>query len=179
MMTCCKDKAVLVAVYQEKPRKRSLTTRSNNDIKHHHHHHHHHLHIHGLKNNKGNRKAELLSYSQHLRKSSNLKASTPPHHQKSLVTSTTNDQETKTKTQVQDVEKKQKLKKQSGSVDMKSIFKCFAMSNAKRKMKRKKKKSASSSSNKASTLIKRFNSRTQKGARRFFSKLNAFIQKHR
>ncbi|MFS7924306.1 hypothetical protein Hanom_Chr03g00271051 [Helianthus anomalus] len=88
------EKAVLVAVYKENPSKRRLTTRNSDNIKHHHHHHHHHLHIHQSKDNKGNRRAELLSYSQRLRESSKVKASTPPHHAKPLVASTSNDQET-------------------------------------------------------------------------------------
>ncbi|KAI3804390.1 hypothetical protein L1987_25889 [Smallanthus sonchifolius] len=176
-MTCCKEKVVLVAVYEEKPKKRRLTTRKNDNIK---HHHHHHLHVHPSKNGEGNRRAELLSYSQRLREASKLKASTPDSHcPKSLVASITNNQETKT--QVHDVQKEQKLKKKSRPLDMKSILKCFAMSHAKRKVKKKKKKKKSmdSTSNKANVMMKRFNARTQKGARRFFSKLKAFIQKHR
>ncbi|KAL8263723.1 hypothetical protein R6Q59_021853 [Mikania micrantha] len=158
-MTCSKEKIVLVTVYEEKPRKNRLTTK--NTKHHHHHHHHHHQH------NKGNRRAELLSYSQHLRHSSKLKQSTPPHQPNSLVTNAQ-----KTIAQV---------KKQSSRVDMKNILKCFAISQAKRKIKRKKKKKkkSESSSNKARVMIKRFNATTQKGARRFFTKLKAFIQKHR
>ncbi|XP_022027076.1 protein FAM76B [Helianthus annuus] len=178
-MACCKEKAVLVAVYKENPSKRRLTTRNSDNIKHHHHHHHHHLHIHQSKDNKGNRRAELLSYSQRLRESSKVKASTPPHHAKPLVASTSNDQETAV-TQAHEVQKKQKLKKQSSPPDMKTIFKCFAMSHAKRKVKKnKKKKSSESASKKANVIMKKFNSRTQKGARRFFSKLKAIIQKYR
>ncbi|MFS7924307.1 hypothetical protein Hanom_Chr03g00271061 [Helianthus anomalus] len=66
---------------------------------------------------------------------------------------------------------------------MKMIFKCFDMSHAKRKVKKnkkkKKKKSSESASKKANVIMKKFNSRTQKGARRFFSKLKAIIQKYR
>ncbi|KAL8196147.1 hypothetical protein R6Q57_025147 [Mikania cordata] len=159
-MTCCKEKIVLVTVYEEKPRKNRLTTKNTK----HHHHHHHHIHP----NNKGNRRAELLSYSQHLHHSSKLKPSTPPHQPNSLVTNAQ-----KPIAQV---------KKQSSRVDMNNIFKCFAISQAKRKVKRKKKKKkkkSESSSNKARVMIKRFNANTQKGARRFFTKLKAFIQNHR
>ena len=96
-MACCKEKAVLVAVYEEKPRKRRTVTRNKDNIKHHHHHHHHHhLHIHESKKSEGNnRKAELLSYSKHLRESKKLEASTSTHRRpKSLEASTRKDQET-------------------------------------------------------------------------------------
>ncbi|KAK9059176.1 hypothetical protein SSX86_021795 [Deinandra increscens subsp. villosa] len=188
-MTCCKEKVVLVAVYEEKPRKKRLTKakgKVSDNIKHHHHHHHHHIHVHESKNNnknKGNRRAELLSYSQHLRESSKTKASTPPPHPpKSLVASSpTKDQETIK--QVHDDQQKQKLKKQSGRLNMNNMFKCFAISYAKRKAKKKtkkkKKKSNESSSHKANLIMKQFSARTQKGASRFFIKLKAFIQKHR
>ena len=62
---------------------------------------------------------------------------------------------------------------------MNKIFKCFAMSQAKRKAKKKKKKRSESSAKKASAIMKTFNAKTQKGARRFFSKVMATIQKYR
>ncbi|KAJ0104681.1 hypothetical protein Patl1_18358 [Pistacia atlantica] len=66
----CREKAVLITVYVEKPRRRRVLSNQ-----HHHHHHHHYLHhinnrevIRG--SGKGyNRKAELLRYSQSLRES--------------------------------------------------------------------------------------------------------------
>ncbi|CBI40926.3 unnamed protein product, partial [Vitis vinifera] len=75
--TSCKDKAVLVTLYVEKPRKR---------INHHHHHHHHHLLYHtikgeGFQQNYGadgrgySRRALLLHYSQSLRESAQSAAS--------------------------------------------------------------------------------------------------------
>ncbi|GKD92857.1 hypothetical protein Tco_1372694 [Tanacetum coccineum] len=180
-MACCKEKAVLVAVYEEKPRKRR-TTRNNDNIKHHHHHHHHHyhhLHVDESKKREGNdRRAELLSYSKHLRESKKIEASTSTHRRpKSLETSTRKDQETLAS--VLYVENKQKLKKQPSCLNMNKIFKCFAMSQAKRKAKKKKKKSSESSAKKASAIMKTFNAKTQKGARRFFSKVMATIQKYR
>nr|GFA35963.1 hypothetical protein [Tanacetum cinerariifolium] len=176
-MACCKEKAVLVAVYEEKPRKRR-TTRNKDNIKHHHHHHHyHHLHVHESKKSEGNdRRAELLSYSKHLRVSKKIEASTSTHRRpKSLEASTRKDQETLAS--VLHVENKQNLKKQPSCLNMNKICKCFATSQAKRKAK-KKKKSSESLAKKASAIMKTFNAKTQKGANRFFSKVMATIQKY-
>lgn len=62
---------------------------------------------------------------------------------------------------------------------MNNLFKCFAMSQAKRRMKKKKKKSGDSSAKKASAIMKTFNAKTRKGSSRFFKKLMATIQKYR
>ncbi|KAI3689777.1 hypothetical protein L2E82_47744 [Cichorium intybus] len=180
-MTCCKEKAVLVAVYEEKPRNGRLKTSKNKDIKHehhHHHHHHHHLHVHRSKNGDGkNRRAELLSYSQHLRESSKSRSSTSPHHHKPLVASTTNSEQTVAP--VLPVQKKEMVKKKPSCLDLDNLLKRFAISHAKRRVKSKKKKNNKTSSKKANEIMKTFNSRTQKGASRFFSKLMATIQKYR
>ncbi|KAL4565739.1 hypothetical protein LXL04_029842 [Taraxacum kok-saghyz] len=137
MMTCCKEKAVLVAVYEEKPRKRRLKTSKNKNTKqehhHHHHHHHHHLHLHQSKNGEGsNRKSELLSYSQHLRQSSKSRSSTSPDHHKPLVASTTDDKPTMAP--ALPVQKKQKVKKKPSCLGLDNVLKCFAISHAKRRV---------------------------------------------
>ncbi|XP_056174411.1 uncharacterized protein LOC130140071 [Syzygium oleosum] len=82
--SCSKDKAVLISVYVEKPQRRKLSSpnpshRPHHHRHHYHHHHHHHLHrpneerqiqSKGTFSGKGyNRRAELLHYCQHLRKS--------------------------------------------------------------------------------------------------------------
>ncbi|CAI9291393.1 unnamed protein product [Lactuca saligna] len=181
MMTCCKEKAVLVAVYEEKPRKRRLKTSKNKDTKqehHHHHHHHHHLHIHQSKNSVGNnRKAELLSYSQHLRESSKSRSSTSPHHHKPLVDSTTDSKQTMAP--VLPLQNKQKQKRKSSCVGLDNLLKCLAISHAKRRVKNNKKKSSKSSTKKANEIMKTFSKRTQKGGSRFLSKVVATIQKYR
>ncbi|XWS49175.1 hypothetical protein CRYUN_Cryun13aG0141300 [Craigia yunnanensis] len=79
--TCCKDKAVLITVYVEKPRMRASSNHQN------HHHHQHYLHHtikkeliqhkHGGADRGYNRRAELLHYSQRLRESARSSSSTP------------------------------------------------------------------------------------------------------
>ncbi|KAK4557706.1 hypothetical protein RGQ29_007462 [Quercus rubra] len=83
MATCRKEKAVLVTVYVERPRKKASTNH------HHHHHHHHYLHHttkrevtqvnHGASGpGKGyDRRAQLLQYSKRLRESSRSATITP------------------------------------------------------------------------------------------------------
>ncbi|KAJ0047916.1 hypothetical protein Pint_15758 [Pistacia integerrima] len=64
MAKFCREKAVLITVYVEKPRRRRVLSNQH----HHHHHHHHHYLLRG--SGKGyNRRAELLRYSQSLRES--------------------------------------------------------------------------------------------------------------
>ncbi|XP_039166931.1 SKI/DACH domain-containing protein 1-like [Eucalyptus grandis] len=83
MASCCKEKAVLISVYVEKPQRRKISLPDPSHRPHHHRHHyrHHHLHLHhpngerqiqshSTFSGKGyNRRAELLHYSQHLRES--------------------------------------------------------------------------------------------------------------
>ncbi|KAF8032729.1 hypothetical protein BT93_D1596 [Corymbia citriodora subsp. variegata] len=91
MASCCKEKAVLISVYVEKPQRRKLSSPNPSRCPHHHrcchhhrhhHHRHHHLHPHhpneerqiqseGTIFGEGyNRRAELLHYSRYLRESS-------------------------------------------------------------------------------------------------------------
>ncbi|KAL4602314.1 hypothetical protein ACB092_10G044200 [Castanea dentata] len=85
MATRCKEKAVLVTVYVERPRKRKVSTNHRQ-----HHHHNHYLHhttkrgvtqvnhgAHGPGNKGYDRRAQLLQYSKHLRESSQSATTTP------------------------------------------------------------------------------------------------------
>ncbi|KAK7251819.1 hypothetical protein RIF29_35365 [Crotalaria pallida] len=75
----CKDKAALVRVYVEKPRKKKSSS-----IQHHHHHHYYHIHqtlrqevVHVPSRQGHDRRAGLLMYSHHLRQSARGASSTP------------------------------------------------------------------------------------------------------
>lgn len=71
-----KEKGVWVAVYVEKPRRRSLSNR--HQQQHHHHHQHHLRQAKGACNGRGyNRKAQLLEYTRQLRESARSQASSP------------------------------------------------------------------------------------------------------
>ncbi|KAH6823463.1 hypothetical protein C2S53_017520, partial [Perilla frutescens var. hirtella] len=85
----CRDKAVVVAVYAEKPRGQG----GRHHHLHHHHHHYHHFHQNASKNGgklRGhNRRAELLDYTRHLRapaQSAALVSSHPSSHTKQSST---------------------------------------------------------------------------------------------
>ncbi|CAK7356264.1 unnamed protein product [Dovyalis caffra] len=81
-----KEKAVLVHVYVERPRKRRSSSSSSSNSHHHHHHHHyvHHIikqeltpHKNGDSGKGYSRRAELLHYSQRLRESARSATSSP------------------------------------------------------------------------------------------------------
>ncbi|XP_077234316.1 uncharacterized protein LOC143876499 [Tasmannia lanceolata] len=82
---CCGEKAVLVTVYVEKPRRQRHV--SPNRHRHHHHHHHHRYHrlkqkeTHSRGGGAYDRRADLLLYSQHLRETARSEsvANTPVH----------------------------------------------------------------------------------------------------
>lgn len=94
---CCGDKAVVVAVYAEKPRGKGGDGRHRHDLHHHHHHHHYHnfhqnqngSRIDGKKARGYNRRAELLDYARHLRSPAQSNASLSSHpssHNKQIST---------------------------------------------------------------------------------------------
>ncbi|KAM3686872.1 hypothetical protein ACJW30_10G034700 [Castanea mollissima] len=69
--TRCKEKAVLVTVYVERPRKKKVSTN-------HHQHHHHNHYLHQKRGNPSQPwRAQLLQYSKHLRESSQSVTTTP------------------------------------------------------------------------------------------------------
>jgi len=77
------------------------------------------------------------------------------------------------------VQKQQKLKKKPSYMGLDNLLKCFAISNAKRRVKNNKKKSSKSSTKKTNEIMKTFGKRTQKGGSRFLKKVMATIQKYR
>ncbi|XP_073047058.1 uncharacterized protein [Primulina eburnea] len=70
-ITCCREKAVLVTVYVEKPRLRSRSSENGLSSSHRHHHHiYHDISKHDKRGRGYNRRAELLEYSRQLRATS-------------------------------------------------------------------------------------------------------------
>ncbi|XWS38656.1 hypothetical protein CRYUN_Cryun19dG0149600 [Craigia yunnanensis] len=168
MATCCKEKAVLVTVYREKPRKR---TSSN-------HQHRHYLH-HTIKQaGKGyNRRAELLHYSQRLRESAGSAASTPL--QSKPVSSI--DQQPSNK--IITVQRKPKYSKTSACFDnwgilIPSFLRSLKNLQAK-KPGNKNKNGGSTSSNNNNKMKAVMKSLQMQKKWRLFSKLISMLHKHR
>ncbi|GMY29899.1 Protein lingerer like [Fagus crenata] len=137
MATCCKEKAVLVTVYVERPKKRKVSTN----------HHHHYLHrttkqevtqFSPCASGKGyDRRAQLLQYSQHLRESSRSATITPLPLKSS---SSINKQPT---TQITAVQRKQKDDRApaclgSWKISIQNFFRSLTSIQAKKERKKKK-----------------------------------------
>ncbi|KAA8525980.1 hypothetical protein F0562_007920 [Nyssa sinensis] len=166
MATCCKEKAVLVAVYVERPRKRRVSSN-----------HYHHLHLHqpkhGVNGGGYNRRAELLDYSHRLRESARSGASLPSHpkpvssNQQPLI-------------QIFAAESKPKHAKVPSCLGkwklmIPSFFGAMTISQAKKERKKKKKKNSGSNTIKMkAAIIKSYQVQKKRG---FISKLLATLQK--
>ncbi|CAK9173314.1 unnamed protein product [Ilex paraguariensis] len=173
--TCCREKAVLVAVYVERPRKRRLLANQQ-----HHHHHHHHLYLHqakrGAHGGGSNRKADLLNYSRHLRESARSGQSSPSlpnpkpvsHNHQPLMT------------QMIAVPSKPKNARVPACLgNWKIIIPSFLRSlttSHPRKEKKKRKKNSGSTATRMKAVMKSFQVKEKKG---FVSKLFASLRKHR
>ncbi|XP_057510459.1 uncharacterized protein LOC130792884 [Actinidia eriantha] len=169
MATCCKDKAVIVAVYVETPRKRRFS--SNN--------HHHHLHLHQPKHGGGvyNRRAQLLDYSRRLRESARSGPSNPLNPK---PVSSSNQQPMKQITAVGSKPKHGKVPACLGNckIAIPSFLKSLTTLQAKkqRKTTTKKTRESDSTATKMKSVMKRL--RVQKKGT-FLSKLRSALQKHR
>ncbi|XP_021284039.1 uncharacterized protein LOC110416346 [Herrania umbratica] len=177
MATRCKDMAVLVTVYVEKPRRR---VSSNNQ----HHRQRHYLHHtikqeqikHGGTGKVYNRRAELLHYSQRLRESARSAASTPS--QSKPVS--TNDQQASNK--IVAVQSKPKYSKTPACFDnwgilIPSFLRSLTTLRAKKTG--KKKQHVGSTSSNSSMMKAAMTSLQMQKKWRFFSKPISMLHKHR
>ncbi|CAB4309861.1 unnamed protein product [Prunus armeniaca] len=177
MGTYSKEKGVLVSVYVEKPKRRTFS-----NYRHHHHHHHHnnHHHIHHTikrevvhyrrgADGRGyiSRRAELLQYSQHLRRS----ARSAPAASTALNPRPNNTNRQQSHAQIVAVRRKpNKISKAPicfGKWKIPDMFGFFTCSQAK-KDKTRKKRTGSTTSNKIKAVIKSLKVQKQRGV---FSKM--------
>ncbi|XP_057476405.1 uncharacterized protein LOC130764283 isoform X2 [Actinidia eriantha] len=165
MVTCSKDKAVLVAVYVETPRKRTFSSN-----------HHHHIHLHQPKHGGGgyNRRAQLLDYSRHLRESARSGSSPKP-------VSSSNQQPMKQITAVGSKPKNGKVPACLGNckIAIPSFLRSLTTLQAKKQTKttmKKKTCESESAATKMKSVMKRLQVQKKGG---ILSKLHAALQKHR
>ncbi|PSS11583.1 Protein lingerer like [Actinidia chinensis var. chinensis] len=167
MATCCKDKAVFVAVYVETPRKRRFS--SNN--------HYHHLHQPKHGGGVYNRRAQLLDYSRHLRESARSGPSNPLNPK---PVSSSNQQPMKQITAVGSKPKRGKVPACLGNckIAIPSFLRSLTTLQAKKQRKTTTKKSRESefTATKMKSVMKKLRVQ-KKGA--FLSKLLSALQKHR
>ncbi|XP_062146058.1 uncharacterized protein LOC133854046 [Alnus glutinosa] len=180
--TCCKEKAVLVTVYVERPRIKRKVSQNHH---HHHHHHHHHLrqtikrelilHNQGPSGKGYDRRAQLLQYSQHLRESARSETR-PPQPSPLKPTSSSNQKPTSEIVAVQTQSKRPGTPACRGSrkILIPNFFRSLTSSKAKKE--RKKKKQSGSISNTIKPATKSLEMPKRK--RGFISNCFSAFQKH-
>ncbi|KAL7167019.1 hypothetical protein ACSBR2_037641 [Camellia fascicularis] len=164
--TFCKEKAVLVAVYVETPKKRRLSSNNHHHDSHHHHHYHqHYLHQpkHGANGGRYNRRADLLDYSRHLRASAQSGPSTPVLHPKP-VPSEPNNQPMTQIIGVGDKTKGSKVTRLPSCLgNLKLVIPSFLRSFQAKKERKKKKRTDDSTEIKMKSIMKSFQVQKKRG----------------
>ncbi|KAJ4712628.1 cyclin-T1-like [Melia azedarach] len=178
MAKFCREKGVLITMYEEKPRRRRVPPNQHQHHHHYLHHHHHHYHyLHNASASAGkeyNRRAELLRYSERLRETARSAPSTPLLQPKPAPP---NNQQPATKT-IEALRRQSSARTPNCLGNCKILIPCFIrpLTSPQGKRERKKKKQSSSTSNKVKAFIKSFQVQKKRG---FIPKLLSTLRKHR